>query len=285
MKIEGRKWYLTGLAVFYLFLGMRNAFYFATQYFHPVQKDLPVLIQFACPIWEPFLCLGMVTSAIMYLIRPKLGYWAMMILTLLALLIMIIFYKPSVLGGIVFHLFIFILLLLPFLSSKPQDKPIEPMKRLGTALLVILVAFAVPFTTMASWFALSTSGPSKLNVPVLNNAMKLTPLYHSSRTAFRNQHRLAFGSLLIALFLGLLSVIIDPDNKKKVGVYILVSTLCTGLAGNLLDCSWLFRGSHGLILPLTLMRTIPWFIVGTITWFILSRLMELFTRLQAKALG
>ncbi|MFH1476130.1 MAG: hypothetical protein ABIH24_01370 [Verrucomicrobiota bacterium] len=132
---------------------------------------------------------------------------------------------------------------------------------------MLIAAFLIPLIVMASWFALSQTNPKRMTIPVLNNVMRLTPVWHNLPTAYRNQHRLVIAGLPIAVFLALAVMMINPDRRKTITVFILGSTLITALAANGLDCLWLFRTRPEWIGPQTVIRSIPWFVLGAVVWW------------------
>jgi hypothetical protein len=148
------------------------------------------------------------------------------------------------------------------------------MKRLIIALKVMLVAFLIPCAVMASLYALSQTNPPKIAIPVLNDAMKLNPIWHNLPTAYRNQHRLVIAGLPIALLLAASAMIINPTNTRTVKTFILGSTIVTAIAANWLDCSWLFRMRPEWIEQQTAIRSIPWVILGVISLWISTRIQK-----------
>lgn len=141
------------------------------------------------------------------------------------------------------------------------------MNRLRTGIIVFIAAFLIPWIVVASWFALSQTNPPRMTIPVLNNAMRLTPVWHNLPTAYRNQHRLVIAGLPIAVLLALAAMMINPDRRKTITVFILGSTLITALVANWLDCLWLFRTRPEWIGPQTVIRSIPWFMLGAVVWW------------------
>ena len=137
--------------------------------------------------------------------------------------------------------------------------------------MVMLVAFLIPCAVMASWYALSQTNPPKIAIPVLNDAMRLNPIWHNLPTAYRNQHRLVIAGLPIALLLAASAMLINPKNTRTVKAFILGSTIATAIAANWLDCSWLFRMRPEWIDQQTAIRSIPWVILGVISLWISTR--------------
>lgn len=136
---------------------------------------------------------------------------------------------------------------------------------------MLMAAFLIPWIAMASWFALSQTHPPTITIPVLNDVMRLTPIWHNLPTAYRNQHRLIIAGLPVAIILALAALMIRPSNRKTITAFILGSTLITALAANGLDCSWLFRTRPEWIGAQTMIRSIPWLAIGAITCWLFRR--------------
>jgi hypothetical protein len=64
---------------------------------------------------------------------------------------------------------------------------------------------------------------------------------------------------------------IHPSNRKTITAFVLGSTLITALAANGLDSLWLFRTRPEWIGAQTVIRSIPWFVIGAITCWVLRR--------------
>ena len=135
----------------------------------------------------------------------------------------------------------------------------------------MLIAFLIPCAAMASWYALSQTNPPKIAIPVLNDAMKLNPIWHNLPTAYRNQHRLVIAGLPITLLLAASAMLINPKNTRTVKAFILGSTIVTAIAANWLDCLWIFRMRPEWIEQQTAIRSIPWVILGVISLWIMTR--------------
>lgn len=118
---------------------------------------------------------------------------------------------------------------------------------------------------MASFFALSQTRPPKIDVPVLRDAMKLTPVWHNLRTAYQNQHRLVLAGLPLAAIFSAASIVIKPKKRRVVLAYTIAAGVLIALAANALDCCWLFRLRPEWIGTQTIIRSIPWIIIAAIS--------------------
>ena len=139
------------------------------------------------------------------------------------------------------------------------------MKRITTAFRILLAAFLIPWMAMASFFALSQTRPPKIDVPVLRDAMKLTPVWHNLRTAYQNQHRLVLAGLPLAAIISAASIVIKPKKRRVVLAYTIAAGVLIALAANALDCCWLFRLRPEWIGTQTIIRSIPWIIIAAIS--------------------
>jgi hypothetical protein len=144
------------------------------------------------------------------------------------------------------------------------------MKPFITAIKLMLASFIIPWLVMASLFAMSQTNPPKITVPVLKETMSLTPVWHNLPTAYRNQHRLVIAGFPLAVFCAVCLMMINPNERKTVGAFTLGVTVLVALAANGLDCSWLFRTRPDLIQTQTLLRSIPWVVIGIIALWIMT---------------
>lgn len=135
----------------------------------------------------------------------------------------------------------------------------------------MLAAFLIPLLVMASVFALSRTNPPTITLPIINDAMHLTPLWHDIPTAFRNQHRLLIAGLPIALILSLLGMIVHPKHSRIIAVWISISCLLVAIAANGLDCSWIFRTDPDTICKQVMIRSGLWTMIGLLFTWMLTR--------------
>jgi hypothetical protein len=138
------------------------------------------------------------------------------------------------------------------------------MSRILNGLKLALVAFLIPWTAMASFFALTQTAPPIFENAYLKRTLKLNPIWHDLPTAYLNQHRLVIAGLPVAMLLAAACLAINPKRKRVISFFTTVSIVTVATAANTLDCWWLFRSEPEFILPSALVRSIPWIAVGAI---------------------
>jgi hypothetical protein len=110
MKTEGRRWYLTAVAAPYLVICSAASVYYASLHFRTNAATVPWFTQ--------FLCLGMAASAGLYFLKPRMGYKALLGLTILTILAI----GTSDAKATASHLVVLLVLLMPFLFRKGAQK-------------------------------------------------------------------------------------------------------------------------------------------------------------------
>jgi hypothetical protein len=144
------------------------------------------------------------------------------------------------------------------------------MPRILNALKLVLVAFLIPWIAMASSFALTQTAPPIFENAYLKRTLKLNPIWHDLHAAYRNQHRLVIAGLPATIVLAGCSLFINPKRRRTVSCFTIGSIAAVAYAANNLDCWWLFRSETEWILPLTLIRSVPWIGVGVASYLALA---------------
>ncbi len=141
--------------------------------------------------------------------------------------------------------------------------------------IFIISAFFVPWLIAGSVLALTQTRPPVIDLPFLRSVFGLTPTWHNLQTAFRNQHRLFLGGIIMSLpFAGLVMISV-ADHKSLIRTFAFIGIFMVALAANGLDCLWLFRPGHDLIIVMAIRRALPWAGIGAVAYTGLNNLLHI----------
>ncbi len=136
-------------------------------------------------------------------------------------------------------------------------------------------AFFVPCVIAGSILALTQTRPPVIGLPFTGSVFGLTPTWHNAQTAFRNQHRLFMGGIIMSLPFAGLVMIPAAKHKTLIKTFGLIGIFMVALAANGLDCLWLFRPRYDLIIVMVIRRALLWAGIGAAAYTGLNKLLHI----------